>query len=119
MTVKLSHLARHDLEDIRSYTLERWGRAQWFDYYRGLVAALEKIEANPRGAVATSSARECARLTTADTSFSFHPLTRQAVNLSSCASCTSGDIFRRWSTTTTWTTHDCRGVANASLADTH
>ena len=47
MTLKLSHLARQDLEDIRTYTIERWGRAQWLDYYRGLVAALEQIEANP------------------------------------------------------------------------
>ena len=46
MTLKLSHLARQDLEDIRTYTLERWGRAQWLDYYRGLVEALGKIEAN-------------------------------------------------------------------------
>lgn len=47
MTLKLSHLARQDLEDIRAYTVKRWGRAQWLDYYRGLVDALEKIEANP------------------------------------------------------------------------
>jgi len=45
--VKLSHRARQDLEEIRTYTLERWGRAQWLDCYRGLVGALEKIEANP------------------------------------------------------------------------
>jgi len=47
MTLKLSHPARQDLEDIRAHTLERWGRTQWLDYYRGLVAALEKIEAEP------------------------------------------------------------------------
>ena len=47
MTLKLSHPARQDLEDIRAHTLERWGRAQWLDDYRGLVAALEKIEAEP------------------------------------------------------------------------
>ena len=47
MTLKLSHLARQDLEDIRTYTLERWGRAKWLDYYRGLVATLETIEVNP------------------------------------------------------------------------
>jgi len=47
MTVKLAHLARQDLEDIRSYTVEQWGRAQWFAYYRGLVGAFESIEANP------------------------------------------------------------------------
>ncbi len=47
MTVKLSHLARQDLEDMRTYTLKRWGRAQWLDDYRGLVHALEAIETNP------------------------------------------------------------------------
>ena len=45
--MKLSHRARQDLEEIRTYTLERWGRAQWLDYYRGLVDMLEKIEASP------------------------------------------------------------------------
>lgn len=48
MTLKLSHLARQDLEDIRDYTVERWGRAQWLNYYRGLMDALENIAANPR-----------------------------------------------------------------------
>lgn len=47
MTLKLTHLARQDLEDVRTYTVERWGRAQWFAYYRGLIDALEMIEANP------------------------------------------------------------------------
>jgi len=47
MALKLSHQARQDLEEIRTYTQERWGRAQWLDYYRGLVAALDTIEANP------------------------------------------------------------------------
>jgi len=47
MTLKLTRLARQDLEDIRTYTLEQWGRAQWLDYYRGLVRTFERIEANP------------------------------------------------------------------------
>lgn len=47
MTLKLSHLARQDLEDIRTFTVEQWGRAQWLDYYRGLVDAFEMIEAHP------------------------------------------------------------------------
>ena len=45
--MRLSHRARQDLEEIRTYTLERWGRAQWLDYYRGLVDVLEKIETHP------------------------------------------------------------------------
>lgn len=47
MALKLTDLARQDLEDIRSYTVERWGRAQWLTYYRGLVRAFEQIEAQP------------------------------------------------------------------------
>lgn len=47
MAIKLSDLARQDLEDIRRYTIEAWGRDQWLKYYRGLVAALESIEVNP------------------------------------------------------------------------
>jgi len=62
MTLKLFHLARQDLEDIRTFTLEQWGRAKWLDYYRGLVDALEMIEAHPMsGAVVTSFGRVCAR----------------------------------------------------------
>lgn len=47
MVLKLSDPALGDLEDIRSYTVERWGREQWLIYYRGLADALARIEANP------------------------------------------------------------------------
>jgi len=47
MLLKLTHLARQDLDDIRSYTVERWGRAQWLTYYRGLVHTFEQIAVNP------------------------------------------------------------------------
>ncbi|RXV59029.1 type II toxin-antitoxin system RelE/ParE family toxin [Roseovarius sp. A46] len=47
MTIKLTHLARQDIEGIRTYTVEQWGRAHWFAYYHGLVAAFETNEANP------------------------------------------------------------------------
>ena len=47
MAIKLSHLALQDLEDIRRYTTETWGRGQWLKYYRGMVAAFEAIEASP------------------------------------------------------------------------
>lgn len=47
MTIKLSRLARQDLDAIRDYTVEAWGREQWLKYYRGLVAVFERIEANP------------------------------------------------------------------------
>ena len=47
MTIKISRLARRDLEDIRRYTLETWGREQWAKYYQGLVRAFEAIMANP------------------------------------------------------------------------
>ncbi len=49
MTIRLSRLARRDLDDIRQYTVETWGRAQWLTYYRGLVRAFERIAADPDG----------------------------------------------------------------------
>ena len=49
MTIRLSRLARRDLEEIRQYTVETWGREQWLTYYRGLVRTFEGIVANPGG----------------------------------------------------------------------
>ena len=47
MTIRLSRLARQDLDDIRRYTLDTWGHGQWLKYYRGLVDVFEGIMANP------------------------------------------------------------------------
>ena len=47
MTIRLSRLAQRDLDDIRRYTLDTWGRGQWLKYYQGLVRAFEDIMANP------------------------------------------------------------------------
>lgn len=47
VTILLSRLARADLEDIRRYTAETWGRAQWLVYYRKLVQGFEYIARNP------------------------------------------------------------------------
>lgn len=47
MSIKLSRQARGDLDDIRAYTIEIWGRDQWLQYYRGMVAAFERISASP------------------------------------------------------------------------
>ena len=47
MAIKLSHLALQDLEEIRSYTVEYWGRDQWLKYYRGFISAFEDIQINP------------------------------------------------------------------------
>ena len=49
MTIRLSRLARQDLDDIRRHTIETWGRDQWLKYYRGLVRTFEGIMANPDG----------------------------------------------------------------------
>lgn len=45
--MRLSRLARADLEDIRSYTVKQWGRTQWLAYYRQIVAAFGRIEEAP------------------------------------------------------------------------
>lgn len=47
MVIQLSNLARRDLEDIRTYTVETWGRAQWLKYYRHLVRAFDHIAEHP------------------------------------------------------------------------
>ena len=49
MTIRLSRLARQDLDDIRRYTVDTWGRGQWLNYYRGLVRSFEGIAADPDG----------------------------------------------------------------------
>lgn len=47
MPILLSRRVRADLEDIRRYTLETWGRAQWLAYYRKLAQGFEFIANNP------------------------------------------------------------------------
>ena len=49
MTIRLSRLARRDLDDIRDYTLATWGRNRWLDYYRGMVEVFERIAIGPDG----------------------------------------------------------------------
>lgn len=49
MTIRLSRLARRDLDDIRDYTLATWGRDRWLDYYRGMVEVFERIAVDPDG----------------------------------------------------------------------
>ena len=49
MTIRLSRRARRDLDDIRRYTIDTWGRDQWLTYYRGLVRTFEAIVADPDG----------------------------------------------------------------------
>jgi toxin ParE1/3/4 len=46
VAILVSRLARADLEDIRRYTVETWGRAQWLAYYRKLVQGFELIAKN-------------------------------------------------------------------------
>ena len=49
MAIRLSRLAQRDLDEIRRYTVDTWGRAQWLKYYRGLVRAFEAISPDPDG----------------------------------------------------------------------
>ena len=43
MRAKLTRTARRDLEDIRKFTVARWGRDQWLRYFAGLSTAFERI----------------------------------------------------------------------------
>ena len=49
MTIRLSRLAQRDLDEIRRYTVDTGGRAQWLKYYRGLARAFEAIASDPDG----------------------------------------------------------------------
>jgi len=46
--VRLTAAAERDLEEIRAYTEEQWGEAQWLAYFGHFVAAFERIAAFPR-----------------------------------------------------------------------
>jgi toxin ParE1/3/4 len=43
MRAKLSRSARRDLDEIRRFTIEHWGRDQWLKYFSGLQAAFLRI----------------------------------------------------------------------------
>ena len=45
---RLTRTARRDLEDIRKYTVARWGRDQWFRYFAGLSEAFQRIANDPQ-----------------------------------------------------------------------
>jgi toxin ParE1/3/4 len=47
MRAKLTRTARRDLDEIRTYAIERWSRAQWLRYFAGLSAAFERIADDP------------------------------------------------------------------------
>lgn len=49
MTIRLSRLARRDLDEIRRYTVETWGRDQWLKYYEGMVQTFAGIAADSDG----------------------------------------------------------------------
>lgn len=46
-TVRLSRRALKDIQEIKTYTLERWGEAAWLRYFAGLSAALDRVAADP------------------------------------------------------------------------
>ena len=43
MDIRLTWLARRDLEDIRRFTVETWGPDQWNRYFTGLMAAFQRV----------------------------------------------------------------------------
>ncbi len=47
MRFRLSHQALSDLEEIRAFTVERWGREQWIRYFNGISEAFDRIAADP------------------------------------------------------------------------
>lgn len=49
MKILLSRRARADLDEIRDYTVEHWGRDQWLRYFRNIAAAFDLIAKRPEG----------------------------------------------------------------------
>ena len=47
MTIRLSRRAMSDIEEIRTYTLERWAAHQWQHYFVGLSGAMGRIAEDP------------------------------------------------------------------------
>lgn len=47
MLIRLSRLAKRDLDEVREYTVETWGRVRWIKYYEGLMQTFEEILENP------------------------------------------------------------------------
>lgn len=45
--LRLTSAALADLEDIRSFTINAWGRARWLDYFAGLEAVLGRLRDDP------------------------------------------------------------------------
>ncbi len=47
MRFRLSLPALRDIEEIRAFTVERWGREQWLRYFTGMTAAFDRIADDP------------------------------------------------------------------------
>ncbi len=45
--IRLSRLAKRDLDEIRTYSVETWSRVRWIEYYGGLMRTFEEILENP------------------------------------------------------------------------
>ena len=46
-TPELSGRARRDLDEIRDWTIQTWGAAQWQASYRGIGSGLRRIVSDP------------------------------------------------------------------------
>lgn len=57
MKVRLSPRARHDLDSIWAFTVERWGEAVAERYVRDLASAFERIATNPQTGMDVSFVR--------------------------------------------------------------
>ena len=48
MDIRLTLLARQDLEDLRRFTIDTWGQEQWRRYFAGIVLAFERVARDGR-----------------------------------------------------------------------
>lgn len=45
--LRLTKAAVADLEEIRTFTTDAWGRAKWLDYFAGLEAVFDRLQDDP------------------------------------------------------------------------
>ena len=48
MDIRLTLLARQDLEYLRRFTIDTWGQEQWRRYFAGIVLAFERVARDGR-----------------------------------------------------------------------
>ena len=96
MDIRLTLLARQDLEDLRRFTIDTWGQEQWRRYFAGIVLAFEGVARDGRAICVTG----CGPCPTRSILSSSNPSIMPKERLSSCGSCINRGTSRHSHTAT-------------------